>query len=301
MALGQSECAASGKLIADGYYRESVVHLYFTCYYVSQALLCHKVKSSPSHRNLNTQVHKVYGRRKDFPRRYVNLHSELYQQRTIFDYKTTHTPDPEALLVQQRKLEAYVKFALRAVPRIEIFDLLSGLYGDNDTTIKDFSFDVYCPKTYAHHTRLTFWQPPFYLKIFGVNDLERNARKMLKALKVTRTGDYVVGLNSKVNQYKDDHFLMVDIDAVNPAVEAALKPVGGILLRTGRGFHFIGRGIICGQAPWRRAMRDLIRDKTLKKHVDKNHVEISLRRGYATLRVTSSPVKQTVPFFYKEI
>lgn len=301
MALGQSECEASDKLIAEGYYREAIVHLYFTCYYVSQAVLCHKVKSSPTHRNLNTQMHKAYGRHKTFPRRYVDLHTELYNQRTTYDYKTTHTPDPDVLEIQLRKLKAYVKLALRVVPRIEIFDLLTGFHADNENTIKDISFDIYCPKTYAHHTRLTFWQPPFYLEIFGVSDLSRNTRRMLKALKVKRTEDYVVGLNSKVNQYKDDHFLMIDIDAVNPSVEAALKPIGGILLRTGRGFHFIGKRIIQGRREWQKAMRGLLRDKELKKHVDKDHVEISLRRGYATLRVTSSPVKTTVPFFYKEI
>jgi len=301
MALGQSECGAAAKLINEGLYREAIVHLYFTCYYVSQAVLCHKIGASPTHRNLNRQIHRTYGRHKDFPRRYVELHTELYNQRTLFDYRTTHTPDPDVLAIQLRKLEAYVKLALRLVPRIEIFDLLAGFYGENDATIKDFSFDIYCPKTYSHHTRLTFWQPPFYLEIFGVNDLSRNATRMLKALKVRRTEDYVVGLNSKVNQYKDDHFLMVDIDAVNPAVEAALKPVGGILLRTGRGFHFIGKRIIQGQKEWQKSMRALLRDRELKKHVDRDHVHISLNRGYATLRVTSSPVKPTVPFFYKEI
>ncbi|MDD5541022.1 MAG: hypothetical protein PHG61_10065, partial [Candidatus Marinimicrobia bacterium] len=40
MALGTSEYEAAEKLIGSGLYRESVVHLYFTCFYVSQALLC---------------------------------------------------------------------------------------------------------------------------------------------------------------------------------------------------------------------------------------------------------------------
>lgn len=301
MALGQSECKAAERLIADGYFREAIVHLYFTCYYVSQAVLCHKVRSNPSHRNLNTQMHKVYGKHKDFPRRYVDLHTQLYKQRNMFDYRTTHTPDPNNLKGQMRKLEAYVKFALRVVPRIEVFDLLKGLFEENKNTIKDFSFDIYCPKTYSHHTRLTFWQPPFYLDIFGVNKLQNQARKFLKQLRVRRTKDYVVGINSKVNQYKDDHLIMVDIDAVNPAIEACLKPIGGLLLRTGRGFHFIGRDIIHGQKDWAKTMKGLTRDKELKKHVDKNHVYISLNRGYSTLRVTASPVKPTVPFFYKEI
>jgi hypothetical protein len=94
---------------------------------------------------------------------------------------------------------------------------------------------------------------------------------------------------------------MLDMDALNPEIETALKPIGGILLKTGRGFHFIGKTVIQGQIAWRKEMKKLARDKILKKHIDMDHVSISLRRGYATLRMTSSPVKPTAPYFYKEI
>jgi hypothetical protein len=94
---------------------------------------------------------------------------------------------------------------------------------------------------------------------------------------------------------------MVDIDAVNPAIEAALKPIGGVLLKSGRGFHFIGTNIVSGADNWRKKMRALWKNPSLRPHVDKEHIEISIRRGYSTLRVTSSPIKPTVPYFYKEI
>lgn len=301
MALGSSECEAAEKLVEAGLYREAVVHLYFTCFYVSQALLCGKLSSEPSHKSLNTQMHRVYGRRSDFPRRYVRLHTELYHQRTEFDYKTTHTPDPDSLKKQLEVLKAYVKYALKIVPRVEVLDLLRSFFEDNAERIKDFSFDIYCPKTYSHHTRLTVWQPPFYLDIFDTNQIAKHAIALLAKLKVRRSQDYVVGLNSKVNQYKDDHLIMVDIDAVNPAVESALKPIGGILLKSGRGFHFIGRKVLIGSRAWKREMRDLLRNPKLRPHVDPDHIEISIRRGYATLRVTASPIKPTAPYFYKEI
>jgi hypothetical protein len=190
---------------------------------------------------------------------------------------------------------------MKVVPRVEVLDLLKSISEENPEKIKDFSFDIYCPKTYAHHTRLTFWQPPFYLEIFGVSQMVLGATRLLKGLRVRRSKDYVVGLNSRVNQYKDDHLIMIDIDTVNPAVESALKPIGGMLLKSGRGFHFIGRKIVSGVKAWRREMRALLRHKALKTRIDKDHIEISIRRGYSTLRVTSSPVKPTVPYFYKEI
>ncbi|MGO8988724.1 MAG: HEPN domain-containing protein [bacterium] len=301
MALGTSEYDAAEKLIEIELYRESVVHLYFTCFYISQALLCNKVKSDVSHKSLNVQMHNVYGRKKDFPRRYVELHTTLYNQRTEFDYKTMHSPDPEQLKKQLAVLKAFVKYSLKVVPRVTVFDLLKSFCDDNEKNIRDFSFDIYCPKTYSHHTRLTFWQPPFYLDIFGVDQIAKHAVEVLGKLRVRRNKDYVVGLNSKVNQYKDDHLIMVDIDAVNPAVESALKPIGGVLLKSGRGYHFISRKIVSGASIWRKEMRNLLHNPALKQHIDKDHIEISLRRGYATLRVTSSPVKPTVPYFYKEL
>lgn len=301
MALGTSERDAAENLVAAGLYREAVVHLYFTCFYVSQAMLCHIVTTNPSHDHVETQLHKAYGRNPDFPRRYVRLHARLHSQRNEFDYRTTHTPDPRVLKDQIVNLTAYVKFAMSVVPRVEVLDLLRSISDDNPNMIKDFSFDIYCPKTYAHHTRLTFWQPPFYLGIFGVPQLVLGATRLLRGLRVRKSRDYVVGLNSKVNQYKDDHLIMIDIDSVNPAVESALKAIGGILVKSGRGFHFIGRKVVSGIHKWRKEMKSILRHKTLKVHVDKNHIEISIRRGYSTLRVTSSPAKPTVPYFYKEI
>lgn len=300
MALGTSERDAAEKLIDAGLYREAVVHLYFTCFYISQSLLCAIIKANPSHEHVQTQLHKTYGRKHDFPRRYVKLHTELHVQRNEFNYRTTHAPDPDDLKQQLRTLTSYVKFCQRVVPVVEAADLLKSLLADNPSLIKDFSFDIYCPKTYSHHTRLTFWQPPFYLEIFGIKRLAGEAGRMLKRLKVNRAEDYVVGLNSRVNQYDDDHLIMIDIDAVNPAVEALLKPIGGVLLKSGRGFHFIGKKVVSGIHNWRRALRALTRHKKLKAHVDKVHIEISLKRGYSTLRITSSPVKPTAPFFYKE-
>jgi uncharacterized protein (UPF0332 family) len=301
MALGASEREAARNLIEAGLYREAVVHLYFTCFYASQAVLCHVVGTNPTHAHVEAELHRTYGRNREFPRRYVELHTMLHGQRNEFDYRTTHTPEPAVLKKQLVTLTSYVNFATSVVPRVEVVDLLKSILQDNPDQIQDFSFDIYCPKTYSHHTRLTFWQPPFYIGIFGVPQMVRRATELLKALRVRRSGDYVVGLNSRVNQYKDDHLIMIDIDTVNPAVESALKPIGGILLRTGRGFHFIGRKIVSGAQKWRKEMKSLLRHKKLKAHVDRNHIEISIRRGYATLRVTASPVKPTIPSFFKEL
>jgi uncharacterized protein (UPF0332 family) len=240
MALACSEFEAGECLLQKLLYREAVVHMYFTCFYAGQALLCDRLSVNPSHKNIQVQLHSKFGRNPTFPRQYLELHKFLHSLRNEFNYKTTHTPNPHMLRQKQRILQRYLKFALKVVPRVDVAEILKGFYDLNKGKVKDFSYDIYCPKTYAHHTRLTFWQPPFYLGIYSPGHLILHAKKFLSALKVRRTGDYVVGINSRFNQYQNIHVLMLDIDSVDAAVESALKPLGGILLKSGRGFHFIG-------------------------------------------------------------
>ncbi len=61
MALGASELEAVECLLKAELFREAVVHLYFTCFYVSQALLVDSLPSNPTHKHLNAHLHKVYG------------------------------------------------------------------------------------------------------------------------------------------------------------------------------------------------------------------------------------------------
>jgi hypothetical protein len=48
-------------------------------------------------------------------------------------------------------------------------------------------------------------------------------------------------------------------------------------------------------------MGKLRRHKDLREHLDKDHIDSPLKRGYSTLRITESPVKPHAPFFYKEL
>ena len=118
---------------------------------------------------------------------------------------------------------------------------------------------------------------------------------------MNRHEDYVVGLNSRLDQYKPVHLLMLDIDSLDSSVEHELKNIGGVLLKSGRGFHFIGTKVLEGQNVSEREMRRLMQLKSLKEYLDRDHMEISLRRGYSTLRVTANKIKPTTPVFYKEL
>jgi uncharacterized protein (UPF0332 family) len=301
LSLGLSSLEAGDILVEKGLHKEALVHLYFCCFYVSQAMLVKQVSPNPTHKNLANQLHKAYGKAKTFPRRYVDLHTLLQNLRNDFDYKVMYSPQPKLIEQKLRVLQAYVAFALKNVPKVDTSEILADILGENPIEIKDFSYDVYCPKTYSHHTRLTIWQPPFYLDIFSATQLQVQARRLLQNLKVTRPFDYVVGLNSRLDQYGDTHLVMLDIDSLDASVESHLSKIGGFLLRSGRGFHFIGKRVVKGKGAWEKAMLKLKRDKDLKPHLDHDHIDISLRRGYATLRVTTSKIKPIAPVFFKEL
>jgi uncharacterized protein (UPF0332 family) len=300
LSLGQSELEAAENLIEAKLYREAVVHLYFCAYYVTQALLQNELGAKSTHDAVERQLHRTYGKSRWFCRRYVNLHSFLHNLRNEFNYRATHVPNPRLIQSKLAVLRAYVVFAFRHVPKVETLEILRSIYEKNENTIKDFSYDIYCPKTYAHHTRVTFWQPPFYLNIFSLEQLAEKSKLMLKGLRVRRHEDYVVGLNSRLDQYKPIQLIMLDIDSVDSAVEHELKTYGGVLLKSGRGFHFIAHRVFEDQTLWAKEMKKFKRIKALKGHLDEDHIDISLRRGYSTLRITASSIKPTVPVFYKE-
>jgi uncharacterized protein (UPF0332 family) len=301
LSLALSELEASQALNERALYREALVHMYFCCYYGSQSLLVKQVPANPSHRAVEAALHKAYGKSKTFPRRYVRLHDLLHKTRNAFNYQTAHSPHPKFVQQQIRVLQSYISFAFRVVPKIRTTDILESILSDNGALVRDFSYDVYCPKTYAHHVRLTLWQPPFYLRVFSSHNIQTQARRMLRNLRVRKSQEYVVGINSSLNQYGDTHLLMLDIDSLDATVETHLKKLGGVLLKSGRGFHFIGNKIIQGTRVWEQTMRQLKRTKELAKYLDHDHIDISLRRGYATLRVTTSNIKPHEPIFFKEL
>lgn len=301
LSIGLSEHDAASALLEKGIYREALTHIYFSSFYISQAILVNYLRPNPSHNAVETVLNKEYGRRPDFPKSYVKLHNTLHRLRNEFSYRKLHSPSPVLVKAKYDMLGNYIKYVLKITPRVEITDILKGIYVDNISRVRDFSFDIYCPKTYSHHNRLTFWQPPFYLDIISPKSLATNIRKLLKVLRVRKYSDYVVGINSKLNQYSPVHIVMLDIDSIDVGIESVLATIGGILLKSGRGFHFIGNKLINGDKEWRNTIRRLKTDKRLKRNLDQKHIKISLARGYSTLRITDSPVKPHIPFFYKEL
>ena len=201
-----------------------------------------------------------------------------------------------------RVLTRYMKFLLRVVPRIEIPEVLASITDELGDVVEELSFDVYHPMPYDYEqTRLTVWQPGNQVNAFTPDRLAREGRKMLAKLGTDDPEGYAVGLNSRLNQYGEVvHLLMLDFDGGDHAVEASLRKIGGILIKTERGFHFIGSRVIKGHRRWEAKLRQLRRGR-LRRFLDIKHVDYALKRGYSTIRLTSGAEKPHRPFFYKEV
>lgn len=302
-ALAWSESETAQLLVNRRRLREAVRHLYFACFYAGQAALADRLPSNPSHRTVETRLHESFKRRSLPPRRYVMLHSKLHNLRNGVDYRTAAAPDVMELESRLRALQRYLRWVTRVVPRVEVPEILAGIIQDHQAVAQELSFDIYHPSPYYDgQTRLTVWQPARGAKSFTPDALIRRARRFLAAIRADFPEGYVAGLNSRLNQYGEPvHILMLDLDTTDPAVEGALSAIGGTLVKSGRGFHFIGRQPIRGQRRWEATLCRLKKRRSLRGFVDSRHIDFSLQGGYSTLRLTAGADKPHVPFFYKDL
>lgn len=183
---------------------------------------------------------------------------------------------------------------------IDSFDLVREIAATHCLGARDISFDVYCPKTYSHHTRFTIWLPPetVLLDLDG-SALVAQARTFASALAPERSEEYVIGLNSKVDQYNDRHLLMLDLDSIDETALEKLEEFGGYLLKSGVGYHFIGRELLPSYDAWIGRLREMQSIPEFNGHLDDTHVDMSIKRGYSTLRIVESPVKPERPMMVK--
>ena len=89
---------------------------------------------------------------------------------------------------------------------IDSLDLVREIAASCGRAVKDMSFDVYCPGTYAHHFRMTLWVPrDTVIYELDAPTLLQQARAVAASFAPARNEDYVIGLNSRLDQYGDRH------------------------------------------------------------------------------------------------
>jgi len=166
----------------------------------------------------------------------------------------------------------------------EVFDCLRKL-----NNITELSFDIYQPQAYMYHSRLTYRVPIKETYVPQVEDFKLDPKL------------YVVGLNSQVNQYENNHIILIDFDGTElKMMEQWLWDYGlhGWLFMSGKSYHFVGNEVM-SQDRWRLLMEELAKKKP--EFICSEFIKWSLLRNYGTLRFTKNPIKPKAPVFVKEV
>ncbi len=263
--------------------------LYYSAHHTARALLELIGNHSKTHKAIVNQFGLEWVEKRGFPELYGRLLNELYDDRDKADYGDCNPTFQGGVERIAGHVEKFIKRARREIPSVTTSKILSLLVEPNPE-IRDFSFDVYCPKSYYHHTRFTAWCPKGRLTDSWIKTLLNSTVKSLRTLRVKHAESYVIGLNSRVNQYGPKHILMLDLDDMSTLPRDKFKNEPGFFFRTGSGFQFIG-SCLYDYSEWKKRMKSFV------PLASKQHYDLSLKRGYATLRLTASPRKPIAPVY----
>ncbi len=108
----------------------------------------------------------------------------------------------------------FLSRAWKEISSVSMVHILKNLVIENPQ-IRDYNFDVYCSKSYYHHTQLSIWITRGRLTDKLLNSIVTSSRQQLNNFGIKESRDYVLGLNSRVNQYDEKHILKLDFDDVS--------------------------------------------------------------------------------------
>jgi hypothetical protein len=248
--------------------------------------------NSSSHRAIIRNFGLKWVNSGKIPSTYGKLLSDLFDKRDKADYGEYISTLEKDVSKYVKKVEKFLKKARKIVPVVTFCEILKiindGLAGNK--IVRDFSFDIYCPKSYYHHVRFTFWSPKGRITDKWLEKLLFCTKNTLKSLRVKESDDYVLGFNSRVNQYEEQHLVMLDFDDISSMDYTYFNNEPGFLFRTKNGFHFIGSNLYHIKE-WKKRM------KKFSKVASRQHYDLSMKRGYATLRITASNRKPYKPVY----
>lgn len=286
--------AEADSLIEKGQTRTGVYNrLYYAVHHVAVALLRLKGDNSKNHAAIIRNFGLKWIKNEKCPKLYGKIIKDLREERKKADYGefvSTTEKDVRKIL---KTVENFIKTARKIIPPIPFADIYKIVTNDNKQ-IRDLSFDFYCPQSYNHHTRLSYWIPKGRLNEKIIKKIVLASKTALSQIGVKNTEEYVLGVNSRVNQYNEELLIMLDFDNISSFNVNALKGEPGFLFRTTNGFHFIGSKLY-RFTEWRKRMRKY------SKFACKSHYMFSMKRRYATLRVSESSKKQGLPVYIGKI
>lgn len=297
LGMAFSHFRTAQTLIKSKEYAFAVRALYYAAFFAAQAACLEHGRTSKKHSYWIGLFNKKFGKgRRWMPKLYPKLLIQLSKEREQVDYHGTLANDEALATARERTVDNLLKKVRNNTSLLLYPEFIENFLEKNDDVVA-LEFDFYCPKSYIHKERIQFQiqAEKYDLKYF---------KKMIKAAKTTvviinasRRNDYVLGWNNRLGQSGDGYLLFLDIDEQGEGkVRSALKDKKGWLFKSGWGFHFVGSEILPSKKLWLHKFQKATRSKKLKNLIDARHVDFSIRRGYSTLRITHTEIKDFVPF-----
>jgi uncharacterized protein (UPF0332 family) len=285
------------KLRVDGEYNAALSKLYYAAFHAAQAALADLGSRSKKHASWLGEFSRRHGRGLSWvPKSYPKLLHRLSGLREDHDYRNMGPSDKALTMRLEQQVARMLKLVHRNTPLLRYPELIESQIIPRHAP-EALEFDYYCPRSYFHKERLQLQIQAAGFAARKCNLVRTTARDAMRALNATRQSDYVLGWNSRLGQPANRYLLFLDLDTPDlAALKKALSKRRGWLFASGGGFHFVSAELLPSDRMWRLRLGQASRSRDLKKHVDAKHVEFSLRRGYSTLRVTSSPAKAFEPF-----
>lgn len=181
---------------------------------------------------------------------------------------------------------------------LSLEEMLESLAKNND--IKEYTFLEYTVVEFYNE----IWELDLDEGIIKAEQIEKN--QISSYLKEYRKEDSLIGVMSKVllEDGSTKHLIFMDFDCP-PTLEnledAAdfIQNIGfssGYFYNSGQGFHYYYTKIV-NEDMWKKTLLEAKKSEL----VDKNWIEIQLRRGYSVLRLTSNEEKPCIPTIVKTI
>lgn len=284
-------------LHANGHHGAAIARAYYSAFFSSQAALADLNSKATTHKYWITRFNKRFGTGKSWiPKLYVKTLNELQVLRDTYDYSGA-LPDNhnQAKSYLSRTAKLFNK-VIGNTPLLYYPEFIENVLAEYEGILA-LEFDYYCPKSYIHKERVQFQiQSHMYSRNY-CKTIDKAGRQSIATLKASKKDDYVLGWNNRLGQSADAYLLFLDIDDNDEAtVKAALKGRKGWLFKSGEGFHFIGSEVYTSRKQWEYRFKQAANSSKLKSLVDADHVDFSIRRGYSTLRISTSPIKPFRPF-----
>lgn len=297
LGIAHAHQKVAESLHKSGHHGAAVATAYYSANFSAQAALADLGRASKQHKYWVGKFNKRFGTGRSWvPKLYAKTLNELGALRNSYDYHGSLPDNFKQAKSYLSRTANLLQKVINNTPLLYYPDFIEYLL-DYFENIEALEFDYYCPKSYVHKERVQFQVQAHMYDSNYCKKMEKSGRHSIATIKSSRKQDYVLGWNNRLGQSAEAFLLFLDIDTNDePQVKDALKGRKGWLFKSGEGFHFVGSEVYSSQKQWAHRFQQAANSKKLKPLVDSAHVDFSLRRGYSTLRMTTSPIKTFRPF-----